>query len=305
MKIKHILVDIDPTTDEQPALKRAVQLAKISGASIELFLVVHQSAIVFNTFLDENQLNKAKQSYVKSKKRWLNTYVDDVVNSDIQVSTDVCWHTPIYEAIIDKALSCKADLVIKSTHKHSTLNKIFFTPNDWQLLKTCPIPILLAKSCTSPDYKQIMAAVDPSQAHNKPESMDQTILQTTESLSTLLDVKPSAVHCYDPGDVGFWSDLGVNPLGFESVAFNYQDYLDQFEKSRLDQFHSLTSKYPSIGDNCILVSGHPATELPELVDEHKVDLLVMGTSYRSGLLGSTVEKILDAVHCDVLAVKCH
>jgi universal stress protein E len=304
MKIKHILVDIDPTTDEQPALNRAVQLAKISGASIELFLVVHQSAIVFNTFLDENQLKKAKQSYIKSKQRWLNTYVDDLAKADIQVSSDVCWHTPVYEAIIDKALSCKADLVIKSTHKHSTINKIFFTPNDWQLLKTCPIPILLAKSCTNPDYKKIMAAIDPSQAHNKPESMDQTILQTTEAWAGLLDVQPSAVHCYDPGEVGFWSDLGVNPLGFESVAFNYPEYIEQFEKSRRDQFESLISKYPTISDNCMLVAGQPATELPALVDENKVDLLVMGTSYRSGLLGSTVEKILDVVNCDVLAVKC-
>jgi len=40
-----------------------------------------------------------------------------------------------------------------------------------------------------------------------------------------------------------------------------------------------------------------------VVEEQKIDLIVMGTSYHSGLIGSTIEKILDEVNCDVMAVR--
>ena len=55
------------------------------------------------------------------------------------------------------------------------------------------------------------------------------------------------------------------------------------------------------------IEGNPVHRLTELVHENGVDLLVLGSSYRSALdrllLGSTAETMLYQAPCDVLLVK--
>lgn len=59
-------------------------------------------------------------------------------------------------------------------------------------------------------------------------------------------------------------------------------------------------------DNCILREGRPSSEIHKAVEEHDIDLIVMGTHGQSGLqllLGSTANSVLHGVSCDVLAIR--
>ncbi len=55
-----------------------------------------------------------------------------------------------------------------------------------------------------------------------------------------------------------------------------------------------------------VLSGHPASEILNFVDQEKVDLVVMGTHGFTGLahffLGSTAEKVVRRANCSVLTV---
>jgi nucleotide-binding universal stress UspA family protein len=55
-----------------------------------------------------------------------------------------------------------------------------------------------------------------------------------------------------------------------------------------------------------VLSGHPASEILNFVDQEKVDLVVMGTHGFTGLahffLGSTAEKVVRRAECSVLTV---
>lgn len=55
-----------------------------------------------------------------------------------------------------------------------------------------------------------------------------------------------------------------------------------------------------------ILSGHPASEILNLIGEEKVDLVVMGTHGLTGLahffLGSTAEKVVRRADCSVLTV---
>jgi nucleotide-binding universal stress UspA family protein len=48
-------------------------------------------------------------------------------------------------------------------------------------------------------------------------------------------------------------------------------------------------------------------DIPELVKEHQIDLVMMGTVGRTGipgfLMGNTAETILNRIDCSVLAIK--
>ena len=307
MNINHILVDMDPTSDQQPALDKAITLAKRFNASIELFLVVYNSGIKNQWFLDSEQLEKIKQSYIKSQQRWLDTYVNEVVNAQLSVSADVRWHKPIYEAIIDKVKESNADLVIKSTHQHPTLSKVFFNPNDWQLLKACPVPLLLAKQRTNDNYDHIMAAIDPTQSHGKPEGLNKIIMDTTKAWSESLSASAHVAHCYESLELQMWQNIGIDSsaygIGSGLTAEEYQNYKEQLDSRQTERFEKMIEASGFSEENKHLESGTAVEMLPELVNRNNIDLLVMGTTYRTGLLGSTVEKILDNVNCDILAVK--
>lgn len=59
-------------------------------------------------------------------------------------------------------------------------------------------------------------------------------------------------------------------------------------------------------DRCIIREGKPSVEIHKVVEEHGIDLIVMGTHGQSGLqllLGSTANSVLHGVTCDVLAVR--
>ncbi len=303
-----ILVCLDPDREEQPALKRGIYLAKAFNANIELVLVVYNRAIYTNHLFSKEQLNTAQQGYIQSQKRWVKTYQQEVIEQGISCELDVVWHKPVYEAINNKAKQIKASLVIKSTHEHPAVNKIFFTPNDWQLIKSCPCPLILAKPSTKNAYKTLVAAIDPALNHDKPATLDHKILLTASQLAKVIKANLNITHCYDPIGYQLWSDIGFGMgagIGVGDLNFNdenYQVYLNDLKANAKKLFDKVVDEYQFNEQQLHLVQGYPEELLPRQVKALNVDLLVLGSVYHSGLVGSTAEKILDQVDCDILTV---
>jgi len=307
--VKKILVDLDPTREDQPALDRAIYLAKKLGASVTLFLVTYNRGLISNLFFDSEQLEAAKKGFLNSRKKWVNSYLSAAADEGISADIDVVWAKPIYQAINEKAESGDYDLVIKSTHNHPTINKIFFTPNDWQLLKTCTRPLIMAKTKATNSYNNIMAAIDPSNRHKHSETLDPLILSAARDMAKSLDTTAHAIHCYDPIAYQLWTDIGIGmgagmgPADFTMGQDNYDKYIEQLKKDNQKTFEEAVGEVEFPTDNLHLEEGYPEQVLPAVVTQEKIDLLVMGTTYHSGLIGSTVEKILDEVSCDIMAVR--
>ncbi len=306
--IKKILVCLDPDREQQPALQKAIYLAGQYDAKIELFLAVYNRGLVSNLFFSSEQFEAAKNGFLNSQKRWVSSYQEEVSKNGIGCDVSVVWHKPLYEAIIERAKETQADLVIKSTHDHPTINKVFFTPNDWQLLKLCPIPLILAKQETSPNYKTIIAAIDASQENDKPKNLNELIVNSANKFSKGVGGELHVTHCFDPigyqlwSDIGFGMGVGMGPTDFTMGEENYQAYVDQLKDAQKEQFDKVVAPLNLSESQLHLDEGYPETFLPEQVKSLDADLLVLGTVYHSGLVGSTAEKILDKVECDILSV---
>jgi len=95
----------------------------------------------------------------------------------------------------------------------------------------------------------------------------------------------------------------MGPADFSMGQENYDQYIEQLKKDNQQTFDEGIAEVGFPSDNLHLEEGYPEQVLPSVIEKQKIDLIVMGTSYHSGLIGSTVEKILDEVECDVLAVK--
>ncbi len=307
--VSKILVNLDPDTDVQPALDKAIYLARSYRAEVHLLLVAYNRSLITNHFFSQKQLKTNIETYVKSLGRWVRSYVNDVENEDIKCTYQVVWHKPLYEAILQQAEEINADLVMKSTHHHASINKVLFTPNDWQLLNNCPVPLILAKSKTRNQYENIQAAVDPSDDAVETARLNQQILCASQNICEKLQAKAHAIHCYDPIGYQLWSDIGLGmgvgmgPTDFGMGEESYQEYINHFKITIEKKFKDTLANYNIDDDNLHLIEGYPEQILPKAVDKFDIDLLVLGASHHFALIGSTAEKILDYLHCDILSIR--
>jgi nucleotide-binding universal stress UspA family protein len=79
-----------------------------------------------------------------------------------------------------------------------------------------------------------------------------------------------------------------------------QRAMEQMEKNYLGKMDDYQNALVRV------LSGHPASEILNFIDQEKVDLVVMGTHGFTGLahffLGSTAEKVVRRADCSVLTV---
>ena len=306
--IKKILVDIDPDKQEQPALSKALHFAKQQPVTIKLLSCLYYPAVVASNLLTPKQLEKAQAEIIKINQGRLNKLMTQHSQENVTYETEVMWHSPIYQGILKVVNRFKPDLVIKATHQHKVIARRLFTPTDWYLLKACPVPILLVKNLKWTHNTSVVAAIDPEHNLSKKSELDKNILKAGFSMSSSLGMPLHALHCFDPS---YWDILleAVDKSGMWADVFSVDEH--QNESMVLEQLryqHNVKvveecSEYVPNSENQHIVSGDINHVLPKTLTQLDASILVLGTTYRTGLLGSTAQRLIEAVDCDLLAVK--
>ncbi len=94
---------------------------------------------------------------------------------------------------------------------------------------------------------------------------------------------------------------------FISEQTNLQFYKDAAQRA-MEQIESVYLQKMGDYQNAFIrvLSGHPASEILNFIDQETIDLVVMGTHGFTGLahffLGSTAEKVVRRANCSVLTV---
>jgi universal stress protein E len=195
--------------------------------------------------------------------------------------------------------------VVKDTHYHSAIRRTLFTNTDWSLIRACPAPLLLAKPAEWRRAPRVLAALDPEHLGDKPAALDHDILEYGELLAQQLGGELRAVHAFFPAAMlaAATSMSGVPLLSGASAA----EIVEAERKRVAALLAGLTGQHSLAPDHVHLEQGSAVDVLPRLVEKLVADVLVMGAISRSRLqevfLGSTAERVLDRLACDVLVVK--
>jgi universal stress protein E len=91
-----------------------------------------------------------------------------------------------------------ANVVFKDTHHHAALTRALLTNTDWNLIRTCPVPLWLVKPHEIADKTVFVAAIDPLNQHDKPAALDDEILVLSKKLAEESNGEVHAFHSYDP-----------------------------------------------------------------------------------------------------------
>jgi len=293
--IRRVLAAVkDPGAAVLPAVAKATQLARALGAELELF-----HAIDATVYVDMLGDCVSGLSQLESEEREGHLQRLERIAARARLHTPIVtvaaeWDFPSYEAVVRRVHESKADLLVAECHPGRHRAQGILRLADWELLRLCPIPVLLVKRVRPYHRPSIIAAVDPGQAFGKPAVLDEQILLLAAHLSKALHGKLHAAHAYQPSSVAarvtthsaiVEPNVASAQLGLESLAAR--------------------AGVPLTG--CHLLGGAPHDALEHLAQRLPADIVVAGSMSRSGLpkalIGDTAERLLRHLPCDLLIVK--
>jgi len=301
---QNILVVIDPTTDEQKALRRAIDLAsRISAATpdqqikITAFFSIFDFSYEMTTILSSGERDTMRKMVISEKQQWLDDILS-VTNSPIEITSKVVWHNRPFEAIIEQVIEHKYDLVVKGTHQHDKFKSVVFTPTDWHILRKCPCPVLLVKEHEWPQQGNILAAVNVGSDEAEHLSLNEAITKQAKNIAQLITANVHLVNSF-PG-------TPVN-IAIEIPEFDASEYNSAMQAHHKEAMNKHASDFDIPLSNTYVEEGLPEAVIEQAALKIDAELVILGTIGRTGisaaLIGNTAEHVIDQLDCDVLALK--
>jgi universal stress protein E len=171
------------------------------------------------------------------------------------------------------------------------VQRTLLTNTDWQLIRGCPAPLLLVKDRSPAAQPNVLAAVDPVNEHDKPAVLDDRIFAFAADLARLLRGDLHVVHSF------------AVPLAPE-MAPDVREIVAQKHRAAMTKF---LDTHAVAGSKRHLYEGLAHDCIQKAAAEHAADFVVMGAVARRGLkrlfIGSTAERVLDRLPCDVVIIK--
>lgn len=299
--IRNILVIVDPTAELHPSVDKAALLAEKFGARLELFICDTRAAR--DVRIAQHARTHAGEPLVMNVKSILEELAKPLRAQGIDVATEVESADPLHAGLIDRARRTSADLIVKDTHHHSLARRTFLTNTDWQLIRACPVALLLTKPNRWVNTPRILAAVDPGHTNDKPVVLDNRILDYASLFAKGLGGELHLLHVYLPAAIIAAAASGGPPT---PIPVSAQEQAREEEQHRA-LLRDLITQYRVADENVHLKVGGPAEVLPRMAGSLRADIVTMGAVSRGGLqrvfIGSTAEDVLEHLPCDALIVK--
>ncbi|MEZ5560921.1 MAG: universal stress protein [Pseudomonadales bacterium] len=297
-KISSILVILDKAKHPQTALARARLIQQATGAHLHLVAFCWLAMAEEKDIYDAHQRRAMKKAVLHERSTWLMDQVRDAGLAAADVATEVAWTSDIAAWIREHAAERGVDLVLKSIHQSRTLTH---TPLDWELLRTCPVPLLLVSTRRRKTRGRVLAALDLRHNDRRHNTLNLRVLDAARCFAELGGVpraQKGQLHCVS---VVEYSTI-LRDLDFIDVR-KKQKAAKQKTEGLLD---ALLEPYAVPKARVHMPAGKVGQCVAATARKIDADLLVVGTSTRRALgevlLGSAAEKILTRAPCDVLAV---
>ena len=301
--ITRILVAIgDPHSLAQTGLRKAIHLARRTGAELEVFHALYDPAIQIINAYQGGSAAARIQAAVEETRARMEKLVAHAGCQDIAVRVTVNWDYPPHEAIVRQVMRRKATLVVAESRRHDRASRLLLNNTDWQLIRLCPAPLLLVKSQRPWTTAKVLAPIDPLHTNAKPAALDPRILKVGTQLARALGSQLHVAHVYAPL-LGYAPGIMTEPLPLRIEGKAAREYRKDVRRRVLRE-----SRRFRVSERFVhLVEGDPTRDLVRLAQKMNAQLVVMGAVSRTGLkrlfIGNTAERVLDALPCDVCVVK--
>jgi universal stress protein E len=301
--VRRILIAVkNPDRRSQRGVEKALRIAKRLGAAAELFHAISSPVFLEVQPLTGHSVAEIRKEALQLRSQRLEKIARFGRKLGVETSAHVAWDFPPHEAILRRASAIRADLIIAECHEGKRMNTPWLMHlTDWELLRLSPRPVLLLKNAREWREPVVLAAVDPSHAHAKPERLDDAIVAHGQAFSRATKGSFELMHANFPPAFG----LMVGDPGLDAVSLAMV-YDEQKAQSKAE-FQAFADKARIPKASRHVIDTDPVFAIPHVARKLGANVVVMGAVSRSGLkrvfIGNTAERILDALPCDVLVVK--
>jgi len=300
-RIRRIAVGIkDPGARSMPAVAKAARLAEAFDAELTLFHAIAVPVAAEPYLYASGGFRKLERDTRDRYLERLERIAERLRSQKLKVRVEADWDYPVYEAIVRHARRVKADLVVAQAYAGRRLAPWFLHLTDWELLRTCPVPVLIVKSPRMWQRPRVLAAIDPLHAFAKPAGLDDAVLETGVQVSAALQGTLHAMHAYTHLPNTATQFIGTSASVASEIAVATEAQAKQaFDRALRKIRIPRSRRHLRLG---------PAVEaIPRTARALRAGIVVMGAVSRSGLrrvvIGNTAERILGDLSCDVLVVK--
>lgn len=268
-----LLVVVDPTEDEQPALERALATSELD---------IHPAVHVFiGVDLSHTNSGANNQKLFKHTDE-LAALLQPLRDKDITFTAEVCWASPWQEAILEAARQHDVDMIIVPDYSakkdtSSARTGLFRRLSDtkWGLLRNAPCPVYFVRPNPGRKRSTILAAVKTQTVEAKYDALNEKIISRGKWLASLFGAEFHVVNAY-------------------SDSTSYPDH---------GQLRRITDMDAS---KVHIKLGSPEDVIADVAEEIGADIVVIGTLARKGVLGAmrgnTSEKVLNKLTQDVFTL---
>ena len=294
-QFSRILIDLDAAATPHPALDAAIDVARRCNAAVKIVDVLGEVPFATRHYLTP----QLEADLVAHRLDQLRTIAARF--TEVPVTTEVLRGRPA-TALIREVLVSRHDLLVRTHGRDLAEGGKLFGPIDMELLRLCPCPVWLASAQTRRDAAaHILAAVHANPANQDEQQLNESILDLA---LTMRDLMGGRLHI-----VQAWIAFGEMLLASHMAPHELPHYVEAARTSEQHALDDVTRAFADrLGDATVeLVKGEPEDVIQRYVEDHRIDLVVMGTVARTGLagvlIGNTAERVLQRLRVSVLATK--
>ena len=289
-----ILVDLDATASAQPALDRAVELARCSGAALKIVDVAGASGH------DRGRLRADLDDALMRRRREQLARISYGVRG-VAVDCDLLAGPPA-EALIQDVRRCRHDLVVRSHTRDIASGSVLpLGVVDVTLLRQCPCDVWTVWQAAPPPESRIVVALDGNDDDPQRARLRDKVVDTALTLASLNQASLTLLHAWQPS--------------FEARVQSYASpdefaaYLESARRTAKERLRRIADTFGTrvAGTRFELRRGAVEEVVPQLAVAEGIDMVVIGARSRSGiarlLKSATAERLLGRLSCALWAVK--
>lgn len=296
-----LLVVVDPTAAAQPALEKAVTLARALRGSLEVY------ACDWREGLEPGPRGVAalRRRCLEAGDRRLRDLVRQSWPGARRCGVRYELGHPRIDRILAQVRRVRPDLVVIDAHFHATARRTLFGPADWPLIRDCPVPLLYAKPNRWHVAPRVAAAVDPLHPAEPAAGLDARLIDAARHLARGLRGSLHVIHAWLPLDPGLGAP-GAIGLGMADPTIT--DRLVAAAGARAEAaVRALLHPGGRPRAQVELLRGAAVETIPGFAEVEGLDILAVGAVSRGRIhdliIGATAERLLERVPCDLLVLK--
>jgi len=298
-RFKKILCYVGGSVDPQPALERAVDLARTNGAILTLIDVLPE--IWDGPWFVVPGEERLDQLLTLERQRDLAALAADLTSPGLCVKTLLRTGKPFVE-LIREVLRGGHDLVIKSAEGSTGGLGGLFGSTALHLLRKCPCPVWVVKSSDPHNCGRVLAAINPAPEGSEEDGLNVAILQLASSIAKRSRSSLGVLHAMWLPYESMLSGPRATVLKWNRTSRHEAAY--RWAYGQIEELIARSGAL-AITPDLWVEHGEPAEILTHAAED--VDLTVMGILSRTGvagvLIGNTAEIVLQRITSSVLTIK--